>query len=86
MTNDREVPDYVVEVQRYQRHLASTLRIAEERMNNLLREQVALLERRKELLCDLHHAVLERWSQEGNRPTEIAIASASVSEEARAGE
>jgi hypothetical protein len=73
MTNDREVPDYVVEVQRYQRHLASTLRIAEEGMNNLLREQIALLERRKELLCDLHRSVLDQWNEEGNRTPEIAV-------------
>jgi hypothetical protein len=70
MTN--EVPDYVVEVQRYQRHLASTLRMAEENLNILLREQIALLEKRKELLCDLHRAVLERWNEEENRATELA--------------
>jgi hypothetical protein len=81
MTNDREIPDYVVEVRRYQRHLATTLRIAEERVNNLLREQIALLEKRKELLCDLHHSVLEQWNEEESRATETAD-----SEEARDGE
>ena len=71
MTNSGEVPDYVVNVRRYQRHLATALRIEEERVNDLLRQQIALLERRKELLCDLQRAVLERWNEEENRATDI---------------
>lgn len=72
MTSDREIPKYVFEVQLFQRRLASTLRIEQERVNKLLREQVELLERRKELLCDLHGAVLDQWNEEENRAPEIA--------------
>lgn len=85
MTKGKEIPGYVVELQRYQRHLASTLRIAEEHLNNLIREQISLLETRKKLLSDLHSAVLERWDEEQNRAPEIA-APLPASEEAQNGE
>ena len=70
--NDRKLPRYVFEVQLYQRHLARTLRMAEERVNNLLNEQIALLERRRELLVDLHRAVLDQWNEEINSTSGVS--------------
>ena len=77
MSSDGQIPKYVFEVQLFQRRLASTLRIEQERVNKLLREQIELLERRKELLCDLHRAVLDQWNEELNPAPELAVAPAS---------
>jgi hypothetical protein len=79
-TTEKKIPNYVFEDLLFRRRLERNLNDELERLNKLLAEQVELLRQRKELLCDVHGAVLERWKEEENQSAEIA--EVPVSEEA----
>jgi hypothetical protein len=74
MTNDRQLPKYVVEGQLLQRQSASTFKLEEERLNTQLNQLNELLKKRKERLCDLHRTVLDQWQEDVTAATDITAA------------
>ena len=83
MPNENGTTYSVLEDLLFARRLERTLRIQHERLNNLMKEQIELLERRQQLLCSMHQAVREVW--EPNPAPELA-APLTASEEAQNGE
>jgi hypothetical protein len=78
-TSEKKIPNYVFEDLLFERRLQRNLRDALERLNKLLAEQVELLQRRKELLADVHDGVQRRLRTEDEAMQESA---SSVTKEA----
>jgi hypothetical protein len=80
MANDRRIPDYVFEDLLFQQRLRFSLRIEQERMNKLLQQQIELVKRREEVLCELTRAMRELWNEEQNTAPDLTVAPASETE------
>ncbi len=70
--SEREIPQYIFEDILFRRRLERNLNDEHERLNKLLAEQVELLQKRKELMADVHAAVLQRWQNEDGAGPESA--------------
>ena len=70
--SDKKIPNFVLEDLLFQRRLERDLSDELERLNRLLAEQVELLQTRKELLCEVHAAVLQRSTDEDDAVQESA--------------
>ena len=64
MSNQNKVPNYLYEDLLFRRRLERQLRDASDRVNQLLKEQIELLQQRKELLLEQHCAVKRRAMDE----------------------
>ena len=80
MANEREVPKYILDDLLFRRRLERNLNDELQRLNKLLREQIEMLQQRKELSVEVNAAVMQRWKNENDARPESAD---STTEEAR---
>jgi hypothetical protein len=64
MSTSRQIPNYVYDDLLFRRRLERTLNAELERFNALLKEQISLIEKRKESLCAVSSATAEKLNRE----------------------
>jgi hypothetical protein len=63
-TTEAKIPNYVFEDLLFRRRLQRNINDELGRLNRLLEEQVELLQKRKELMAEVHESVHQRWKDE----------------------
>jgi hypothetical protein len=61
---EKQIPNYVFEDLLFRRRLERTLNAELERFNGLLKEQISLIEKRRESLCAVSVATAEKLNRE----------------------